>query len=136
MDKELKQDLKSQTIRGQEIINILKSFGELAWLTYTPATKEYGIHQDKTEESHYTCYRWKDPNPQLDKLIIEAVESFEGQIEWRIHSRQRTHSSGGINWTIEPLKKEPEIGIKSSQDLPKLAEHIKKYVEENRQYNG
>lgn len=144
----------SKTISGDNIIKVLKSFQETEWIRCGPVIKEFEIHEDVEKEPHFTGWRWKNPDPQLDGLIIEAVNSFKGQIEWEIDYRNRRHSLGGRNWGIEPKRKrefynkhedldglelanlikekEPEIGILSNRDVPQLAEHIKRYVEERR----
>ena len=147
--------IDSKIISGDNILKVLKSFQETEWSRCSPVFKEVKFYEDREKEPHCTAWRWKNPDPELDKLIVEAVESFEGQIEWEIRSRDRRPSLGGTNWIIEPTRKreffdrykdlylgeidrrmteeKPEIGILSNQDVPKLAEHIKRYVEENRQ---
>ena len=140
------------------IYQAIKSFGELEWGGFSPSLDSEFDNEDAQKIPHYTIWRWKNPNPQLDKLIIEAVNSFEGDIEWTIRFRDRKSSLGGRNWVIEPQKKqefynkhqsldyhsltklitekEPEIGILSNKDVPKLAKHIKQYVEDNWQLDG
>ena len=146
---------KNKTILGHNIIEILKLFGEIEWAKCSPAIKKVNLFEDAEENPHSSVWRWKNPDPELDELIVEAVNSFQGQIEWSISSRERIPKLGGRNWVIQPTRKkqffnehkdlplaeikrlireeEPEIGILSNQDVPKLAEHIKRYVEENRQ---
>jgi hypothetical protein len=147
--------INSEIILGDDILKVIKSFQETEWSRCSPIIKEFNLYKDKEKELHHTAWRWKNPDPQLDKLIVEAVNSFEGQVEWQIRFRERKPKLGGTNWIIETVKEhqfleqyrdlelneikkliakeEPEIGILSNQDLPKLAEHIKRYVEENRQ---
>jgi hypothetical protein len=146
---------KSKVILGNDILKILKLFGETEWSRFSPVVRENNLSKDIYKIPHFTLWRWKNPNPELDKSIVEAVNSFEGQVKWKINSRERISKLGGTNWGIEPLrvtqvsnefkdlnyseieeliaKEEPGIGILSNQDVPKLAEHIKRYIEENRQ---
>ena len=145
---------KSKTVLGHNIIEVLESFGKIEWAKCSPAIQEVNLFDEAEKNPHSTVWRWKNPDSQLDRLIVEAVNSFHGQIEWEISSRKRIPKLGGMNWVIQPRRKkqffnehkslslgeinrsirekEPEVGILSNQDLPKLAEHIKRYVE-NRQ---
>ena len=144
-------------VYGDDILRIFESFEELEWAGFRSATEEVNFFEDTKKNPHHTVWRWKNPDPELDQLIVEAVDSFKGRVEWQIRSRERMAKLGGTNWIIETVKEryflekykdldldeikrlireeEPEIGILSNQDVPKLAEHIKRYVEENRQSN-
>ena len=155
--EDINRYINSKIISGDNIIKVLKSFKETEWIRCNPVFREVKFYKDIEKEPHFTGWRWKNPDPQLDRLIVEAVNSFKGQLEWEIRYRDRKPSLGGRNWAIEPKRKreffekykssakgelyqlikekEPEIGILSNQDVPKLAEHIKRYVEENRQYS-
>ena len=144
-----------EKVHGDDLLRVLESFGKLDWAVRGPSIKKDDVFEDVARNPHSTFWRWKNPDPELGKLVVEAVESFRGQVEWTISSRERRPSLGGRNWGIRTLReeqlskerkdlnyveidqlireKEPEIGILSNQDVPKLAEHIKQYVEENRQ---
>ena len=140
------------------IYKVLKSFGEIEWGGYSPSLDSKFANENAQKSPHHTVWRWKNPDPQLDKLIVEAVNSFKGEIEWIIRFRDRKPSLGGRNWIIEPkrkqefydehqsldyhaltkliMEKEPEIGILSNKDVPQLAKHIQQYVEKNWQFDN
>jgi hypothetical protein len=150
--------INKTTNRCCNIYKVIKSFGEIEWGGYSPSLDSEFINKNTQKSPHHTVWRWKNPDSQLDKLIVEAVNSFKGEIEWIIRCRDRKTSLGGTNWIIEPKKKQefynehqsldyhaiakliiekaPEIGILSNKDVPHLAEHIKQYVEKNRQFDS
>lgn len=139
------------------IYQVIKSFGELEWGGFSPTLDSEFANENAQKTPHHTIWRWKNPDPLLDKLIVEAVNSFEGEIEWTIRFRDRKPSLGGRNWIIEPrgkqefydqhqsldyhaltrliIEKEPELGILSNKEVPKLANHIQQHIEKNRQFD-
>lgn len=139
------------------IYQVIKSFGELEWGGFSPSLDSEFASDDAQKTPHHTIWRWKNPDPQLDKLIVDAVNSFEGEIKWAIRFRDRKPSLGGRNWIIEPQRKQefynehqsldyhalnkliieqkPEIGILSNKDVPKLAKYLQQYVQKNRKVN-
>ena len=143
---------------NNNIYQVIKSFGDLEWGGFGPDLNSEFANENSQKTPHNTVWRWKNPDPQLDKLIVDAVDSFEGEIEWIIRFRDRKSSLGGRNWIIEPKRKqefydkhqsldyhaltklimvkEPGIGISSNKDVPKLAKHIQKYVKENWQLDN
>lgn len=142
---------------NDNIYKVLKSFGEIEWGGYSPCLDSKFADEYAQKSPHHTVWRWKNPDSLLDKLIVEAVNCFEGEIEWIIRSRDRRPSLGGKNWIIEPKKKQeyyaqnqfleyhtinklitdkkPEIGILSNKEVPQLAKHIQQYVEKNWQFD-
>jgi hypothetical protein len=131
----------------KEIIEALKSFGELDWYKYGPILKS----EEDLERPHVTVWRYKNDDKNRDQLIVNAIESFRGKIQWAISFRDR-ESLPGRNWWIEPkdfqdflykikdnteiidakgafAAAEPEIGKAANREIPDLAEHIKKVVQ-------
>jgi hypothetical protein len=129
-----------------KLMEAMKSFDEVEWGKYGPAI-------DDGETDPYppvTVWRYKEKDERRDQLIVDAVESFNGSIQWKISFRDR-EILPGRNWYISPKKYEdfindptvnygrdtkaefaklhPEIGEMANKELPKLAEHIKNTVQ-------
>ncbi|MEO5969823.1 MAG: hypothetical protein ABIQ95_07830 [Bdellovibrionia bacterium] len=148
-----------QIITGAEVIQVIESLGELAWnrmstidmtdlRTIVRSMKIHGRDNFRTEPS-FTSWRYKNPNPRIEQLIVEAVNTFRGKVEWVIHVKE----TGNRNWLIETrrcretreakefdLSKfpttesylesiDPQFGMTAAEDVPNLAEHIKNYVQ-------
>jgi hypothetical protein len=129
-----------------KLMEAMKSFDEVEWGKYGPAI-------DDGETDPYppvTVWRYKEKDERRDQLIVNAVESFNGNIQWTISFRDR-ESLPGRNWSIAPKRyeeflneikdnpdiinakeafaaAEPEVGKAANQEIPDLAEHIKKFV--------
>jgi hypothetical protein len=120
---------------------VLKLFGEIEW-------GRSGIIITKDEEWNYpptVVWRYKDRAEIIEKSIVNSVNSFHGNVRWAI-------IFSGRNWSILPRELErfiedtefesgvdahavfasqnPEIGLMANKELPQLAEHIKKTVQE------
>ena len=138
---------------GRSIRNVLDSFGEIDW-------GRNGIIIREDEDWKYppvVVWRYKEKDEKRDQLIVDAVETFNGEIQWTTTFRDR-ESLPGRNWSIMPkrfkeflddLKNnreiikatgvlsaegafaviEPEVGKAANKELPELAEHIKRTVQ-------
>jgi hypothetical protein len=136
------------------LIDTIQGFGTIEW-------GRGGIYLKKDRDLSYppvVIWRYKDKDDRRDQLIVDAVESFNGNLEWIITFRDR-ESLPGRNWSIMPkpfkeflneLKNnpslidksefisaerafsriDPEIGEIANRELPQLAEHIKKFVQQ------
>jgi hypothetical protein len=130
-----------------KLIEAMKNLGETEWYKYGPAI-------DDGETDPYppvTVWRYKEKDERRDQLIVDAVESFNGNIKWAISFRDRERLPGR-NWWIAPKRykefldevkdnpdiidtkgafaaTEPEIGEAANRETPQLAEHIKKFVQ-------
>jgi hypothetical protein len=126
---------------GRILADVLKLFGEIKW-------GKSGIIITRDEEWSYppsVVWRYKDRVEIIEKSIVNAVNSFEGNVKWII-------IFSGRNWSISPRELErfiedtefesgvdpdavfasqhPKIGLMANKELPQLAEHIKKTVQE------
>lgn len=132
---------------SRSIRTVIEKFGEIDWGSYSPIIK-------KEEDWKYppvTVWRYKDKDEKRDQLIVDAVESFNGNIKWAISFRDRERLPGR-NWSIAPKRfeefldeikdnsdifdvkgffaaTEPEVGKAANKELPELAEHIKRTVQ-------
>jgi hypothetical protein len=138
---------------GRSIRNVLELFGEIEW-------GRGGIILQNDDDWKYppnVVWRYKEKDERRDQLIVDAVESFNGSIEWKISFRDRERLPGR-NWWIAPkryrdfldeLKNnrdiidatgslsaegafavvEPEVGETANREIPHLAEHIKTFVQ-------
>jgi hypothetical protein len=139
---------------SKDLTDVLRSFEEFEW-------GKGSIYIEKDEDWNYppvVVWRYKHQNERRDQLIVEAVESFKGKVEWKISFRDRRETLGGRNWMIMPERLHgfpenveniqefldsigalsldgafailhPEVGLAANKELPQLAEHIKKTVE-------
>jgi hypothetical protein len=127
------------TITGREVMDVMQKFGELAW------GKCGGINgiEDNLKYPPVIVWRFKESQPGLELTIKKAVESFKGNVEWEIQFT-------GRNWVIAPKRvrefqeqrgyrvdveslsalanEEPDFGREANEDLPGLAEKIKKII--------
>jgi hypothetical protein len=139
---------------GETLADILRLFGDIDW-------GRCGIIIRNDEDWNYppeVVWRYKEKDERRDQLISEAVETFNGKVQWIITFRDRERL-GGRNWSIMPKRFkeflnelentqdiiestgtlsvdgafsviEPKVGLMANKELPQLAEHIKKTVEE------
>ncbi|GBF82220.1 hypothetical protein [Aphanothece sacrum] len=129
-----------KTITGLEILEILEILGELEWVRCS-ATRGKA---DRLERSPFVVWRYKTRDINLESLLIKAVESFRGNVEWEIKFT-------GKNWLIAPkllekfqqerdYKKDvdalkaisiefPEFCQQANEDVPALAAKIKETTE-------
>ncbi|MGK7945789.1 MAG: hypothetical protein AB4058_15105 [Microcystaceae cyanobacterium] len=125
-----------KTITGLEILEILQQLGELEWVR-CGATRG---QTHKFDRPPFIAWRYKTRDLNLESLFIQAVESFQGHVEWEIKFT-------GKNWLIAPKFMEkfqqergykqdiaamkalsvefPEFCQKANQDVPALATKIK-----------
>lgn len=140
-------------ISGMLIRKVLEKFGELAWAMSLSIDLDdpIAIKHNKTDNFRtrpsFTAWRFRTPDPRIEEAIVEAVNSFRGNVEWMITVK----TEGNRNWVIKPKKlaeyqekgkvdkewglaenyiaeNEPEFGISANLDIPKLATHVEKYV--------
>lgn len=142
-------------------MKVLESFGELEWRSASIidmddpvllATNKRLTGKDNFRtRPPFTAWRWKNPNSKIEQLVVESVNSFSGNVEWTIHVKE----TGNRNWLIETkrcreikdsiqwdLRKfptvgqyleaiDPQFGKDAAEDVPRLAEHIKNYVQKH-----
>lgn len=126
-------------VTGTEVIEVLQELGEIEWAKCNIL--------DKIEENFYypplIVWRFKVRDRKVESWIVEAVESFKGNVDWEI-------KSPGKNWVICPKKvsefqvkhhyriyvqalsafsgEYPSFCQKANEDLPALAQHMKRMV--------
>lgn len=127
------------TITGFEIIDVLKTWGELEWVRCKAADGK----DERLSRPPFSVWRYKQRHPELESSIVKAVESFQGNVEWEIKFT-------GKNWVIAPqrlheiqevrgyrtdgealralAKEDPEFGKQANYDVPALANKIKETV--------
>jgi hypothetical protein len=133
---------------GRSVRNILELFGKVEW----GSTGVIIENDDDWKYPPVILWRYKEKDERRDQLIVNAVKSFSGDIQWTISFRDR-ESLPGRNWWITPKQfeefldevkdnpdiidtkgafadAEPEIGKAANQELPDLAEHIKRFVQQ------
>lgn len=137
------------------LMDVLLSIAEAEWGKGGICIRE----EDDWNYPPVVVRRYKYQDEKRDQLIMNAVESFRGKVEWTISFRDRRETLGGRNWSIS-LKRlqefsdnieniqnffdstgalslkgafaalHPEIGLAANKELPQLAEHIKKIIQE------
>lgn len=127
------------TITGFEIIDVLKTWGELEWVR----CKAVCGKDERLSRPPFSAWRYKQRHRELESSIVKAVESFQGNVEWSI-------TFTGKNWVIAPkrlqtiqdvrgyrtdgealralAKEDPEFGKQANYDVPALADKIKETV--------
>jgi hypothetical protein len=132
---------------SKDLTDVLQSFAEFEW-------GKGSVYIEKDNDWQYPpviVWRYKENDERRDQLIVDAVESFNGSIEWAISFRDRERLPGR-NWLITPKRfkeflieikdnpdifdtkgafaaTEPEIGEAANRKIPQLAEHIKEFVQ-------
>lgn len=126
---------------GRILTDVIQLFGEIEW-------GRSGIIITRDENWNYppsVVWRYKNRVEKIEKSIVNAVNSFQGNVKWAI-------VFSGRNWFITPRELQrfiedtefesgvdpdavfasqyPEIGLMANKELPQLAEHIKKTVQE------
>jgi hypothetical protein len=132
---------------AENLTDVLRLFSEIDW------AKSGSIIRDDDDWNipPDVVWRYKEKDERRDQLIVDAVESFSGNIEWTISFRDRERLPGR-NWWIAPKQYrdfldeikdnpdivnakgafaaiEPEVGEAANREIPQLAEHIKKFVQ-------
>jgi hypothetical protein len=130
------------------LMDVIQIFGEIEW-------GRGGINVEEDGDWSYppvVVWRYKEKDERRDQLIVDAVESFNGNIQWTISFRDRERLLGR-NWSIMPQRFkeflhefkfdpdvfisaertfsgiEPDVGKAANREIPQLAEHIKKFVQ-------
>lgn len=110
---------------GRELLEVIESFGELAWAKYQAKRPTFTISgkvpwtEDRSKNIPYTSFRFKREDSGLEEKIKEAVESYSGVVEWLIESHERIGFSNSRNWMVFPRIAAGETIIpgKSSLDM-------------------
>jgi hypothetical protein len=139
---------------GKVLYKALKSLDETEWTGGALVIQK----DDDWKCPPVVSWRYKTKNERRDQLIVDAVESFNGNLKWIITFRDRERLPGR-NWSIMPKrfkvfldelknnpglippdafisaerafsKIEPEIGEIANREIAQLAEHIKKFVQQ------
>jgi hypothetical protein len=137
---------------GENLTDVLRSLGKIDWGKSGIIIRE----DDDWKYPPVIVWRYKDKDERRDQLIVDAVESFNGNLQWITTFRDRERLPGR-NWSIMPkrfkeflneLKNnsgiinemgaldaegafaviDPEVGEIANREIPQLAEHIKKFV--------
>jgi hypothetical protein len=157
--------MMEQLPTGKEIINALSKFGKIEWCRNKTivASEDDPFPRNYIHHPHFTAWRYKDSDPQLLLLIKEAVESFQGNVEWGMWIREdkpncvikstkaHIYQKEGKLEHCEAAKRvknpgwptaeeyiaqyEPEWGRMANMDVQKLATHIDTYVHERMSNN-
>jgi hypothetical protein len=139
---------------GEVLYSVLEFFGETEWVGGAIVIQ----NDDDLKYPPVFSWRYGNEDEKRDQLIVDAVETFEGNTEWIISFRDRERLPGR-NWTIMPRKFEeflynlqdnpnlmkevgaldakqasaiiqPEVGEMANLDIAKLAEYIQTSVQE------
>jgi hypothetical protein len=138
---------------GENLTDVLRLLGKIDWGRSGIIIRE----NDDWKYPPVIVWRYKDKDEKRDQLIVDAVESFNGNIQWTTTFRDRERLPGR-NWLIMPKRFkeflgelennrgiidavgaldaegafaviEPEIGEIANREIPQLAEHIKEFVQ-------
>lgn len=134
-------------LTGREVIDVLSKLGQLSQAGSHPVTGFRG--QSQLNTIPLMVWRFKEPNPKIEEMIVAAVQSFRGNVEWELEPYKDQFRFG--NWSLTPKrlrqfeeeynlknylearavleKEEPEFGVQANYDVPSLAEHIWNYIE-------
>jgi hypothetical protein len=130
-----RNDNSMTTITGLEIIEFLQTLGELEWARCSAIN----YNQDLSNPP-FTVWRYKKRAQELESLIVKAVKSFRGNVDWKIEFTgrnwviapkrlQQFQDERGYKRDVEALKvlaqEDPEFGRLANYDVPALAEKIK-----------
>jgi hypothetical protein len=141
-----------------EILNILEDTSPLIWRRYQARISQVWVQnhwerRDRSDRPPYVSFRFENEDEDLIRIIKEAVNSFDGNLKWVINEHKRIDLPG-TNRSITPsrfaevreiatqskmsaddylAKYEPELGPLAYDDLPRLAEHIRKEISEKYQ---
>jgi len=147
--------MNEKILPEKTILNFLEETSPLAWgRTQTRTDKQMvngrWIDRDYLKYPPYISFRFQNEDSRLIKIIEEAVETFKGNVVWLVGEHKRIDLPG-INRSILPkkleevyeiaaqkkmsaddylAKYEPELGSLAYDDLPKLAEYIRKVIAE------
>jgi hypothetical protein len=132
---------------GETLADVLRLFGDIDWGAWGIVIK----NDENLKQSPVVVWRYREKDERRDQLIIDAVKKFNGEVQWKISFRDREKLTGR-NWSIMPEKLERfieenefeigvspqavfasqnlEIGLLANKELPQLAEHIKKTVQQ------
>jgi hypothetical protein len=132
---------------GETLADVLRLFGDIDWGAWGIVIK----NDENLKQSPVVVWRYREKDERRDQLIVDAVKKFNGEVQWKISFRDREKLTGR-NWSIMPEKLErfieenefeigvspqavfasqnPEIGLLANKELPQLAEHIKKTVQQ------
>jgi hypothetical protein len=136
---------------GRELLEVIESFGELAWAKYQAKNPTFVVAgrapwtEDRSENMPYTSFRFKREGTGLEEKIKEAVESYSGTVEWLVEIHDRIGFSGSRNWMISPRIKSNEKSISDAtrhasakdsgfsetayKDIINLAAHVRAIIE-------
>ncbi|MBL0320379.1 MAG: hypothetical protein IPP74_13980 [Alphaproteobacteria bacterium] len=84
---------------------VISSFGQFEWRrggSVDPNWQKRHPERNYNSYPYFFSWRYKNPNPLIDQAIIDAVESFRGNVKWHVLHKHR--DLGGTNWCIEPRK--------------------------------
>jgi len=120
-----------------DIVDVFKELGEVAYWTGTPAAEEEG--------GNLSCppivvWRYEEPSPELASMVLRMVKSFQGRMTWAV-------STDGQAWSLMPARVreladsqkglgtygaagklteiDPDFGKRANEELILLAEHIR-----------
>jgi hypothetical protein len=128
--------MKAPYTLSRAIVDVFEAAGELEWARFGGALSD----GSQLESPPLVVWRFKKPKEDVENKIVDAVNSFQGNVKWTIYF-------GGKNWVLEPErvkqfleagnyridvdgfvdigKLEPELVRAANHDLLALAEHIR-----------
>jgi hypothetical protein len=138
---------------GGDLYDVLELIGEIEWTGGALVIQK----EDDWKCPPVVSWRYKEKDERRDQLIVDAVESFNGDLKWITTFRDRERLPGR-NWSIMPerfkefldelksnpgiippdafisaerafSKIEPEVGETANREISRLAEYIKKFVQ-------
>ncbi len=117
-----------------DIIDALRKWGEIEQYSCNSGEELFSRFPDLITVPPLVVWRYVNPTPQLAKRLTSVIGSFQGNVEWMFLSK-------GENWSLCPAlvknrsdlsklqKLNPGYGICANNELPKLAEHIRRASE-------
>lgn len=135
---------KKETI----LLDFVGSLGELEWLHYQSRIQEEWIdghfnNVDRSKYPPYTSFRFKKEAPEIIELLVKAVQSYKGKVEWCMTHHPKEYGSG-VNHRIFPIfvknlrdskgmqdvneyieSHYPDFGPTAYDDLVGLADHMR-----------
>ncbi|MGM3225996.1 hypothetical protein [Dickeya zeae] len=131
------------------LLSVIEKIGNLEWKRYSERYPEIwnNDHFERTDCSNIppsTSFRFKEENPNVIKLLREALDSYKGRLQWSLIEQPKEYTEG-VNRCIMPKyvkeirekrhetfevydyisEHSPEFGLMAYEDLVGLADHVR-----------
>ena len=98
-------------IKGRELLDFIEKLGELAWAKFETRHPSITVKEslpsteDRSDRPPYTSFGFEHENPEIVERLRDAVENYQGNVEWVMEGHQRVSFPDTTNWTILPKKR-------------------------------